>query len=76
MDQLAATAELLGQQMRATAAALLAEDLADYTRPVLSSALKRVRTECAGKLTPKVIIEAIDSAHPKCAPSFASCATS
>lgn len=62
VDQLAATAELLGQQMSPTAAMMLAEDLAEYSRPVLSSALKRVRTECAGKLTPKVIIEAIDAA--------------
>lgn len=62
VDQLAATSELLGQQMSETAAAMLAEDLADYSRPVLSAALKRVRTECTGKLTPKVIIEAIDAA--------------
>lgn len=62
VDQLAATSELLGQQMSVTAAAMLAEDLADYSRPVLAAALKRVRTECAGKLTPKVIIEAIDAA--------------
>ena len=62
VDQLAATSELLGQQMSPTAAMMLAEDLADYSRPVLATALKRVRTECAGKLTPKVIIEAIDAA--------------
>lgn len=62
VDQLAATSELLGQQMSMTAAAMLAEDLAEYSRPVLAAALKRVRTECAGKLTPKVIIEAIDAA--------------
>lgn len=62
VDQLAATSELLGQQMSETAAAMLAEDLADYSRPVLSAALKRVRTECTGRLTPKVIIEAIDAA--------------
>lgn len=61
VDQLAATSELLGQQMSETAAVMLAEDLADYPRTVLSSALKRVRTECTGKLTPKVIIEAIDA---------------
>lgn len=62
VDQLAATSELLGQQLSMTAAAMLAEDLADYTRPVLAAALKRVRTECTGKMTPKVIIECIDAA--------------
>lgn len=62
VDQLAATAELLGQQMSPAAAMMLAEDLSGYPRPALAAALKRVRTECAGKLTPKVIIEAIDAA--------------
>lgn len=62
IDQLAATAELLGQQMSPAAAMMLAEDLAEYPRPALAAALKRVRTECTGKLTPKVIIEAIDAA--------------
>lgn len=62
VDQLAATAELLGQQMSPAAAMMLAEDLAEYPRPALAAALKRVRTECTGKLTPKVIIEAIDAA--------------
>ena len=62
IDQLAATAELLGQQMSPAAAMMLAEDLAEYPRPALAAALKRVRTECTGKLTPKVVIEAIDAA--------------
>lgn len=61
IDQLAATSELLGQQLSETAAVMLAEDLAEYSRPVLSAALKRVRTECTGKLTPKVVIECIDA---------------
>lgn len=61
-DQLAATAELLGQQLSAAAGAMMADDLAEYSRPVLSAALKRIRTEHTGKLTPKAIIEAIDAA--------------
>ena len=62
IKQLAATSELLGQQMSAAAVMMLAEDLMDYERPALAAALKRVRTECTGKLTPKVIIEAVDAA--------------
>ena len=60
-DQLAATAELLGQQLSAAAGAMMADDLAEYSRPVLSAALKRVRTD-AVKLTPKAIIDRIDEA--------------
>lgn len=60
VDQIAATSELLGQQMSATAGAMLAQDLAEYSRPVLSAALRRVRTEHVGKLTPKAIIDRID----------------
>jgi len=60
VQQIVGTAELLGQQLTPTAAAMLAEDLAAYTRPVLSAALSRVRTEHAGKLTPKAVIERID----------------
>jgi hypothetical protein len=62
VDQLAATSELLGQQLSVMAAAMLAEDLAAYSRPVLSAALKRIRTEHTGKLTLKAIIECIDAA--------------
>ena len=62
VDQLAATSELLGQQLSDAGAAMMAEDLADYSRPVLSAALKRIRTEHTGKLTPKAVIEAIDAA--------------
>lgn len=60
VQQIVGTAELLGQQMTPTAAAMLAEDLASYPKPVLSAALSRVRTEHTGKLTPKAVIERID----------------
>lgn len=60
VQQIVGTAELLGQQLTPTAAAMMAEDLANYTRPVLSAALSRVRTEHSGKLTPKAVIERID----------------
>ena len=58
--QLIGTAELLGQQMTPTAAAMLAGDLSAYPRDVSARALSRVRTEHAGRLTPKAIIDRID----------------
>lgn len=62
INQLVGTAELLGQEMKPTTAAMLADDLSDYPRPVLAKALARVRTEHTGRLTPKAIIERIDEA--------------
>jgi hypothetical protein len=60
VQQIVGTAELLGQQITPTAAAMLAEDLESYPREVLAKALLRVRTEHVGKLTPKAIIDRID----------------
>lgn len=62
VQQIVGTAELLGQQLTPTAAAMLAEDLSTYPRAVLAAALSRVRTEHTGKLTPKAIIDRIDEA--------------
>lgn len=62
VEQVVGTAELLGQPITPTAAAMLAEDLSSYPREVLARALSRVRTEHTGRLTPKVIIELIDEA--------------
>ena len=60
VQQIVGTAELLGQQLTPTAAAMMAEDLSSYARPVLSAALSRVRTEHTGKLTTKAVIDRID----------------
>jgi hypothetical protein len=60
VQQIVGTAELLGQQITPTAAAMLAEDLESYPREVLAKALSRVRTEHTGRLTPKAIIDRID----------------
>ena len=60
VQQIIGTAELLGQQLTPTAAAMMAEDLADYPRTVLSAALSRARKEHTGKLTPKAVIDRID----------------
>lgn len=48
---LCATAEAMGQTLSATAAQLMAQDLADYPLPVLADALKRCRREISGRLT-------------------------
>lgn len=58
--QIIGTAELLGQEIKPTAAEMLADDLSSYPRPVLAAALSRVRTEHTGRLTPKAIIDRID----------------
>lgn len=60
VGQLAATSELLGQELKPNAAALLAADLSVYDRGTLDAALRRVRTEHTGKLTPKAIMDRID----------------
>jgi hypothetical protein len=62
IGQIIGTAELLGHDIKPTAAAMLADDLSSYPRQVLASALSRVRTEHSGRLTPKVIIDRIDEA--------------
>lgn len=60
--QIIGTAELLGQEIKPTAADMLADDLSSYPRAVLAAALSRVRTEHTGRLTPKAIIDRIDEA--------------
>ena len=62
IKELVATAELLGQEMTPTAAVLMADDLASYPVGVLASALRRVRIEHTGRLSPKVIIDRIEEA--------------
>lgn len=60
--QIIGTAELLGQEIKPTAAEMLADDLSSYPRAVLAQALSRVRTEHTGRLTPKAILDRIDEA--------------
>ena len=61
MEQLVATAEILGQPISQNALAMMATDLGRYPRKILAAALQRVRKTHAGRLTPKAIIEAIDA---------------
>ncbi|CAN7494551.1 hypothetical protein LJR074_003405 [Acidovorax sp. LjRoot74] len=60
VQQIVGTSELLGQEIKPTSAAMLAEDLAVYPRDVLAKAMARVRTEHTGRLTPKAILDRID----------------
>lgn len=69
--QLIGTAELLGQQMTPTAAALMAEDLSGFPREALARALRRVRAEHTGKLSPKVVFDRLESLAGRLAPSEA-----
>ena len=71
VQQLIGTAELLGQQMSPTAAALMAEDLSAFPREALDRALRRVRTEHAGKLTPKAVLDRVDEVLGRPAPNEA-----
>ena len=58
-----ATAEVLGQEMRASAGVLIAEDLSVYPFSEIRSALARCRAELHGKLTLAAIVERIPSAN-------------
>ena len=46
VEAVTATAEVMGQQMTATAIALIAEDLSEYPIADVDKALRRVRREC------------------------------
>ena len=62
VQQLVSSAEVLGQQITPTAAAMMADDLSVYPKAMLARALSRVRNEHSGRLTPKAIIDRIDEA--------------
>lgn len=59
---LCATAETLGQTISASAAELMAEDLAGYEAPDIRSALQACRRELTGKLTLAAILQRIQAA--------------
>lgn len=60
VEHLTATAELMGQEMKPNAIALMADDLSAYPIQALLRALKRVRSEHTGKLTPKSVMDRLD----------------
>lgn len=61
---LVATAEVIGDEVRPAAAALMAEDLSAYPMPVLEKALVHCRRELKGRLSLAAILERVDDGHP------------
>lgn len=59
---LCATAETVGQTLSASAAELMAEDLAEYPMDVITSALWACRRGLTGKLTLKAILDLVQAA--------------
>lgn len=57
---IAGTAEAMGQVITPNAAALMASDLADYTKPQLAQALHAVRIEGKGRLSLNIILQQLD----------------
>lgn len=64
VELLVATAEVIGDQMRPTAAAFIVTDLAGYPLPALEKALAACRRELKGRLSLAAILERIDDGHP------------
>lgn len=52
-----ATAEIMGTEIKPTVAVMMADDLSCYQFAEVRHALTRVRRECSGKLTLKMILE-------------------
>lgn len=63
LKTLVATAEVMGHELKPTAAMVMAEDLATYPFEEVMNALNRVRKETAGRLTLKAIIDMLAPGH-------------
>ncbi|MHC9012125.1 hypothetical protein ACYX79_10930 [Stenotrophomonas rhizophila] len=61
---LMATAEVIGDQLRPTAAAYMVQDLSCYSMAVLQRALAGCRRELKGRLSLAAVLERIDDGHP------------
>lgn len=66
-----ATAETLGQTISATAAELMAEDLAEYAPADVKAALQACRRELTGKLTLAAILQRVQAADGRPEPNEA-----
>lgn len=64
LELLGATAEVIGDQLRPAAAALMAEELAAYPLAVVDKALAACRRELKGRLSLAAVLERIDDGHP------------
>lgn len=63
VEAVTATAEIMGQQVSATAIALIAEELSEYPSDDVSMALRRVRRECQ-RFSLAAIIERLPNGWP------------
>lgn len=63
LEQLYATAEVLGSEIKPAAATLMIRDLRDHERPEVEQALARCRAEINGRLTLAAILERMPSAN-------------
>lgn len=63
LEQLYATAEVLGSEIKPAAATLMVRDLRDHDRPEVEQALARCRAELNGRLTLAAILERVPSAN-------------
>ena len=63
LDQLYATAEVLGSEIKPAAATLMIRDLRDYNRLEIEQALARCRSEITGRLTLASILDRMPTAN-------------
>lgn len=63
LEQLYATAEVLGSEIKPAAASLMVRDMRGYERPEIEQALARCRSEITGRLTLAAILERMPSAN-------------
>lgn len=71
LEELGATMELSGQQVRPAALTLLAEDLAHIAQPVLRMALARIRAEHRGPILTGTVLQYVDHAMGRMLPAEA-----
>lgn len=64
VELLVATAEVIGDQLRPSAAAFMVTDLTGYPLPLLDKALAACRRELKGRLSLAAILERVDDGHP------------
>lgn len=64
VELLVATAEVIGDEIRPSAAALMVEELAAYPQHAVEGALAACRRELKGRLSLAAILERIDDGHP------------
>ncbi len=71
LEQLYATAEVLGSEIKPAAASLMIRDLRQYPRGEIEQSLARCRSELTGRLTLAAILERMPSANEFLSPNEA-----